>query len=78
MQEAVYAGRDIEGVAIAAPVKKQDELSYAINQITDGRKQHNAATFLDCLASDAAQNIYASYGLVPASAEELTLKQLPE
>ncbi len=78
VKEAVDAGRDIEGVAIAAPFNKQDEVSYAIGQITDGRNQENAATFLGYLASDAAQDIYASYGFVPASAEELTLKPIPK
>jgi ABC-type molybdate transport system substrate-binding protein len=77
VKEAVDAGRDIEGVAIAAPFNKQDEVSYAIGQITDGRNQENGATFLGYLASDAAQDIYASYGFVPASAEELTLKPIP-
>jgi len=30
------------------------------------------------LASDAVKDIYASYGFVPASAEELTFKPIPK
>jgi len=77
VKEAVDEGRDIEGVAIAAPYNKQDEVSYAIGTLTIGRNPENAATFLDYLASDAAQDIYASYGFVPATEEELTLKPIP-
>lgn len=39
VKEAVDAGRDIEGVEVAAPFNKQDEVSYAIAQIMDGRIQ---------------------------------------
>ncbi|HDZ79732.1 MAG TPA: ABC transporter substrate-binding protein [Roseobacter sp.] len=78
VKEAVDEGRDVEGVAIAAPYNKQDEVSYAIGTLVEGRNLENAALFLDFLSSEAAQDIYASYGFVPASAEELTLKQIPE
>jgi ABC-type molybdate transport system substrate-binding protein len=77
--EVVHAkaeGRDIEGVAIPAPLNKQDEAMYAIGIMKNGRNQDNAAAYLEYLASDDAQAIYEKYGFVRASAEELQLKPL--
>ncbi len=67
-------GRKIDGVAIPAPYNKQDKVGYAIGSLKEGRNQKNAMTFLDYLATDAAQNIYAKYGFMKASKDELTLK----
>lgn len=78
VKEAVDAGRDIEGVAIDASLNQQDKVSYAIGRLSSGRNQENAAVFLDYLATQDAQDIYASYGFVPATAEELELKPIPE
>jgi molybdenum ABC transporter molybdate-binding protein len=77
--EVVHAkkeGRKIDGVAIPAPYNKQDKVGYAIGALNNGRNMANAKTFLDYLASDAAQNIYASHGFIKASAEELKLGKL--
>lgn len=77
--EVVHAkaeGRDIEGVAIPAPLNKQDEAMYAIGIMKNGRNQANAAAYLEYLASDGAQAIYETYGFVRASADELQLKPL--
>jgi ABC-type molybdate transport system substrate-binding protein len=64
-------GRPIEGVAIPAPLNKQDKVGYAIGALSNARNADNANTFLEYLATDAAQNIYAKYGFVPATADEL-------
>ncbi|MEH6543615.1 MAG: substrate-binding domain-containing protein [Porticoccaceae bacterium] len=69
-------GRDIEGVAIDAPLNKQDKVAYAIGILSTGRNAYNAARFLSYLGSDAAQGIYADFGFIPATAEELKLKPL--
>jgi len=68
-------GRAIEGVAIPAPLNKQDKVSYAIGALTVGKNAANAKIFLGYLATDHAQEIYAKYGFVPASAEERRLKK---
>jgi ABC-type molybdate transport system substrate-binding protein len=70
-------GRKVEGVAIPAPYNKQDKVGYAIGILKDGRNPDNAQRYLDYLATDDAQNIYASYGFAKASAEELTPKAIP-
>ncbi len=77
--EVVHAkkqGRPLDGVAIPAPLNKQDKVNYAIGILNTGRNQGNAATFINYLATDAAQSIYASYGFVRATPEELALKPL--
>jgi len=77
--EVAYAkkqGRPLEGVSIPAPYNKQDKVSYAIGPMLQARNKENANIFLKYLATDDAQNIYASYGFIPASKEELKIKAL--
>ncbi len=75
--EVVHAnaqGRPIDGVAIPEPLNKLNKVNYAIGIMTNGRNADNAARYLAYLATDAAQSIYAKYGFVKASPEELTVK----
>jgi ABC-type molybdate transport system substrate-binding protein len=76
--EARKHSRKIDGVAIPAPLNKADKVGYAIGALSTGRNAVNAQAYLDYLATDAAQKIYASYGFVPASAEELKLRPIPQ
>lgn len=75
--EAKKHGRKIEGVAIPAPLNKSDKVGYAIGVLNTGRNQDNGKAFLEYLATDKAQEIYASYGFVKASAESLAMKPIP-
>ena len=72
--EAKKHNRAIDGVAIDDKYNKGDKVGYAIGILKKGRNQENAQRYLDYLKTDDAQNIYASYGFVKASAEELTQK----
>jgi ABC-type molybdate transport system substrate-binding protein len=74
---AKSAGRKVDGVAIPAPLNKQDKVAYAIGPYKAGRNPDNARRFLDYLATDDAQDIYAKYGFLKASSEELKLKPIP-
>lgn len=74
---AKATGRGIDGVPIPAPYNKQDKVGYAIGMLKDGRNPRNAQRFLAYLASPAAQGIYAKYGFVNASADELKLRDIP-
>jgi ABC-type molybdate transport system substrate-binding protein len=77
--EVVHAkaeGRPIDGVAIPAPLNKQDKVNYAIGVMKNGRNAENAARYLAYLATDAAQAIYEEYGFIRASGDELALKSL--
>jgi len=69
-------GRPLEGVAIPAPLNKQDKVNYAIGVLNTGRNQQNGAAFIQYLATDKAQSIYESYGFLRATPEELALKPL--
>lgn len=74
VKHAQAEGRDVEGVAIPAPLNKQDKVGYAIGAISQGKNQKNAARFLAYLASDGAQDIYAKYGFLKASADDLKMR----
>ena len=78
--EVVHAkatGRNVDGVAIPAPLNKEEKVGYAIGKLNAGRNQANADAYLAYLATDRAQEIYAKYGFGKASAEELKIKPLP-
>jgi len=77
--EVVHAkseNRPIDGVSIEAPLNMQSKVNYAIGIMKSGRNQDNARRYLQYLATDEAQNIYKSYGFVPATADELKIKPL--
>jgi len=69
-------GRPLEGVAIPAPLNKQDKVNYAIGVLNSGRNQENGAAFVEYLSTDPAQAIYEKYGFLRASPDELALKPL--
>jgi len=75
--EAKAHGRAIDGVAIPDPYNKSEKVGYAIGKLLDGKNQANADKFLAYLATADAQNIYAKYGFVKASAAGLKLKPIP-
>jgi len=77
--EVAYAkrqGRPIDGVSIPAQFNQQDKVGYAIGPMSKARNMNNAKRFLSYLATAKAQGIYAGYGFVPATAEELVVKPL--
>jgi len=77
--EVAYAkrqNRPIDGVAIPAPYNKQSKVGYAIGPMSKARNMKNARRFLEYLATEDAQDIYAGYGFVPASRDELKIKAL--
>ena len=70
-------GRGIEGVTIDAPLNQQHRVGYAIGALGTGRNAYNAMRFLSYLGAAGAQNIYASYGFLTATDEELKLSPIP-
>lgn len=77
--EVVHAraeGRGVDGVPIPAPYNKQEKVGYAIGALRTARNPYNAMRYLAYLGTPAAQAIYAKYGFVGASVEELRLKPL--
>ena len=78
VKHAMAEGRNVEGVAIPAPLNQQDKVGYAIGALTNIRNPENAARFMAYLVTDAAQEIYAKYGFVKASSDDLKLRSLEE
>jgi len=75
--EGKATNRKVEGVTIAAPLNQQHKVGYAIGGLDNARNPANATRFLKYLGTQKAQDIYSSYGFLPATAEELTIKPIP-
>jgi len=78
--EVVHAkaeNRKVDGVAIPAPLNQQDKVGYAIGALKTGRNPFNAMRYLAYLGTSEAQAIYAKYGFISASDDELKLKPIP-
>ncbi|HEY9050233.1 MAG TPA: substrate-binding domain-containing protein, partial [Gammaproteobacteria bacterium] len=78
VKHSITEGYEIEGVAIEAPHNMEEKVGYAIGILNTGRNQKNARRYLDYLATQDAQNIYASYGFIPANAKSLKIKPIPD
>lgn len=74
--EGKRQGRKIDGVPIPAPYNMAHKVGYTIGMLEGSRNQENAKLFIDYLATESAQNIYASYGFGKATKEELTLRPI--
>ena len=70
-------GRDIDGVAIPEPYNMAHKVGYAIGGLKTGRNPYNAMRYMSYLGTSDAQNIYAKYGFVSATTEDLKLKPIP-
>jgi len=77
VQYAKVTDRGVEGVSIPAPYNMGGEVGYAIGVLNTGRNPAHAMRYLDYLSTDDAQNIYAGYGFVKGSAEDLKIKPIP-
>ncbi len=77
VKHAQAEGRAVDGVPIPAPYNMQHKVGYAIGVLQTGRNPYNALRYLSYLGTRKAQEIYASYGFIPASDEELKLKPIP-
>lgn len=76
VKHAHKEGRQIDGVSIPAPYNMGHKVGYAMGALKTGRNSYNAMRYLAYLGTDEAQAIYASYGFVKASAEDLKLKPI--
>jgi len=75
VKHAIKEGRNVEGVVIPAPLNQEQEVAYAIGVLTKAKNVENAMRYLEYLATDEAQNIYASYGFGKATSDELQVKE---
>ncbi len=77
VKHAQAEGRAVDGVPIPAPYNMQHKVGYAIGALETGRNPYNAMRYLAYLGTKKAQEIYASYGFLPATDAELKLKPIP-
>ncbi|MES2406442.1 MAG: substrate-binding domain-containing protein [Pseudomonadota bacterium] len=76
VMHAKAEGRPIDGVEIPDPYNMSQKVAYAIGVLKAGRNPYNAMRYLAYLGTKDAQDIYAKYGFIPASTEDLKLKPL--
>ena len=74
--EALREGAQVDAVELIPQDSLRDEVSYAIGTLTNSRRKAAAERYLAFLATDAAQQTYAKFGFVKASAEELRLRPI--
>jgi len=77
VEHAKAENRAIDGVKIPEPYNMGSKVGYAIGELTTGKNHKNAKRYLSYLATADAQNIYASYGFVKASKQDVKLKKIP-
>ena len=75
--EAVRDGAQVEGVELPPIDSLRDEVSYAIGALAVSPPKKAAALYLAFLATPVAQETYAKYGFVKATAVELAIKAIP-
>jgi ABC-type molybdate transport system substrate-binding protein len=74
---ALRDGFQIEGVRLPSEDSLRDEVGYAVGTLSASGHEANAEKFLAFLAMPVAQQAYARFGFVNATAEELRLKSIP-
>ena len=75
--EAVREGAPVEGVQLPTADSLRDEVAYAIGPLRNSPRASAAATYLKFLVSAEGQAVYARYGFVSGTADELRLRPIP-
>jgi ABC-type molybdate transport system substrate-binding protein len=73
---ALRGGSKIASVELPPKDSLRDTVSYAIGALGNSPHQASAEAYLAFLATPAAQDAYASFGFVKATADELRLKPI--
>jgi len=75
--EAVREGAPVEGVQLPPADSLRDEVAYAIGPLRNSSRAGAAAAYLNFLVSAEGQAVYARYGFVSGTADELRMKPIP-
>jgi ABC-type molybdate transport system substrate-binding protein len=75
--EAVREGAPVEGVQLPPADSLRDEVAYAIGPLRNSPRAGAAAAYLNFLVSAEGQAVYARYGFVSGTADELRMKPIP-
>jgi ABC-type molybdate transport system substrate-binding protein len=77
VKNGLAAGRPIEGVELPPEDSLIDEVSYAIGTLSAARHQEAANKYLAFLQSGDGQDVYAKFGFIKASKENLEIRPIP-
>jgi len=75
--EAVREGAPVEGVQLPPADSLRDEVAYAIGPLRNSPRAGAAAAYLNFLVSAEGQAVYARFGFVSGTADELRMKPIP-
>ena len=75
--EALRDGASVESVRLPPQDSLRDEVSYAIGALKGSPRSAAATRYLAFLASPEGQAVYASFGFVSATPQELMSKPIP-
>lgn len=75
--EALRDGAQVESVALPPVDSLRDEVSYAVGALKGSNRSTAATSYLQFLATPQAQAVYAGFGFVSASPDELKLRPIP-
>lgn len=75
--EARRLGKSVDEVKLPPEDSMRDDVAYAIGALAVGGRQAAAARYLAFLTTPAAQAVYAKYGFVNATPQELAPKPIP-
>ncbi len=76
--EAKRDGAKVDSVKLPPDDSLRNEVSYAIGALAGSPRKAAAARYLAFLATPAAQDAYAGFGFVRASADELKPRSIPQ
>jgi ABC-type molybdate transport system substrate-binding protein len=77
VKNGLAAGLPIEGVELPPEDSLINEVSYAIGTLTAARHQEAANKYLAFLQSASGQDVYAKFGFIKASKENLEIRPIP-
>jgi ABC-type molybdate transport system substrate-binding protein len=74
---AVAGGAAVEGIPLPPDQNAAEQVSYVAAALNDSPHSAVAAAFIGFLSSQPGQDAYATYGFLPATKAERTLRPLP-
>ncbi len=73
---ALGRGAQVEAVSLPDQDSLRNDVSYVVGMLKDSRHKAAAQAFLGFLSSPASQDVYAKYGFVKATEEDLKPKPI--
>jgi ABC-type molybdate transport system substrate-binding protein len=74
---ALRRGAQVEAVSLPDQDSQRNEVSYVVGALKATKHDEAAHAFISFLSSSESQDIYAKYGFVKATDEDLKQKPIP-